>query len=254
MKYRFDIKSGHYIFLNEDDTVNVNTTADNNTAGTQTQQIIVQSIPTLNSPEVVAEQQKLQNDMKNFDTEIQRLKDQELQIQNIITTASSQFKATQSDDQKNNIRKTIVDNNNKLLDIKLKISNKEKDKAVSLNNHEQLIIQLQKKCNEALVPNNVIPEKYKSLNESNIQNAKIYLNNLVGNEDIYIIKGMTDFKRTLSKSELLYGKDKNGYFAICIDNEDFNKLYKAMGKVGYMRDRIIDAILPQVLDRGNMIQ
>jgi hypothetical protein len=65
---------------------------------------------------------------------------------------------------------------------------------------------------------------------------------------------MADFKRSLYKSELLYGKDKEGYFVICIDNEDFNKLYKAMGLVGYTRDRIIDAILPQVLDRGNMIQ
>lgn len=247
MKYKFDINSGHYIALNEDDnTVQI----DNNT---DTQNNSVQGLPTLNTPEVSALQQKMSDTLKIFDTDIQKLKDQETQLETILSNSVSQFNNA-TPDQKQNIRKTIVDTNNKILDIKTKLSNKQKDKAISQNQFELQLLQLQQKVNENLLHTTKIPEKYKSLNESNIQNAKIYLNNLVGNEDIYIIKGMADFKRALYKSELLYGKDKEGYFVICIDNEDFNKLYKAMGLVGYTRDRIIDAILPQVLDRGNMIQ
>lgn len=249
MKYKFDINSGHYITLNEDDN-NVTVQTNDNT---EQQNNSVQGIPSLNTPDVTTLQQKMETTLKTFDTDIQNLKDQEVQLETILSTAVSQFNNA-TPEQKQNIRKSIVDTNNKILDVKTKISNKQKDKAVTQNQFELQVLQLQQKVNENLLPTTKLPEKYKSLNESNIQNAKIYLNNLVGNEDIYIIKGMADFKRSLYKSELLYGKDKEGYFVICIDNEDFNKLYKAMGLVGYTRDRIIDAILPQVLDRGNMIQ
>lgn len=249
MKYKFDINSGHYITLNEDDN-NVTVQTNNNT---EQQNNSVQGIPSLNTPDVTTLQQKMETTLKTFDTDIQNLKDQEVQLETILSTAVSQFNNA-TPEQKQNIRKSIVDTNNKILDVKTKISNKQKDKAVTQNQFELQVLQLQQKVNENLLPTIKLPQKYKSLNESNIQNAKIYLNNLVGNEDIYIIKGMADFKRSLYKSELLYGKDKEGYFVICIDNEDFNKLYKAMGLVGYTRDRIIDAILPQVLDRGNMIQ
>ena len=249
MKYKFDIDLGHYIALNEDDN-NVTVQTNDNT---EQQNNSVQGIPSLNTPDVTTLQQKMETTLKTFDTDIQNLKDQEVQLETILSTAVSQFNNA-TPEQKQNIRKSIVDTNNKILDVKTKISNKQKDKAVTQNQFELQILQLQQKVNENLLPTTKLPEKYKSLNESNIQNAKIYLNNLVGNEDIYIIKGMADFKRALYKSELLYGKDKEGYFVICIDNEDFNKLYKAMGLVGYTRDRIIDAILPQVLDRGNMVQ
>lgn len=249
MKYKFDIDLGHYIALNEDDN-NVTVQTNDNT---EQQNNSVQGIPSLNTPDVTTLQQKMEATLKTFDTDIQNLKDQEVQLETILSTAVSQFNNA-TPEQKQNIRKSIVDTNNKILDVKTKISNKQKDKAVTQNQFELQVLQLQQKVNENLLPTTKLPEKYKSLNESNIQNAKIYLNNLVGNEDIYIIKGMADFKRSLYKSELLYGKDKEGYFVICIDNEDFNKLYKAMGLVGYTRDRIIDAILPQVLDRGNMIQ
>lgn len=249
MKYKFDINLGHYITLNEDDN-NVTVQTNDNT---EQQNNSVQGIPSLNTPDVTTLQQKMETTLKTFDTDIQNLKDQEVQLETILSTAVSQFNNA-TPEQKQNIRKSIVDTNNKILDVKTKISNKQKDKAVAQNQFELQVLQLQQKVNENLLPSIKLPEKYKTLNESNIQNAKIYLNNLVGNEDIYIIKGMADFKRSLYKSELLYGKDKEGYFVICIDNEDFNKLYKAMGLVGYTRDRIIDAILPQVLDRGNMIQ
>ena len=110
MKYKFDINSGHYIALNEDDnTVQI----DNNT---DTQNNSVQGLPTLNTPDVTALQQKMSDALKVFDTDIQNLKDQETQLETILSNSVSQFNNA-TPEQKQNIRKTIVDTNNKILDI-----------------------------------------------------------------------------------------------------------------------------------------
>ena len=45
----------------------------------------------------------------------------------------------------------------------------------------------------------VLPEKYRNLNESNIHTAKIYMRDLIGNDDNHIIKGMVDFKRAFGR-------------------------------------------------------
>ena len=97
-----------------------------------------------------------------------------------------------------------------------------------------------------------IPDKYKGLNESNIHTAKIYMKNLVSNDNI--IKGMVDFKKVFQDTNLLYGKDRDGYFIVALDSEDFNQATEALEEVGYLRDDILDTIMPQVLDRHTMIQ
>lgn len=74
---------------------------------------------------------------------------------------------------------------------------------------------LQKMANEGVAR---LPEKYRGvLNESNISQAKIYVNNLVGQEDRHLIGGMVDFNHAFAESGLVYGRDKNGYYVICID-------------------------------------
>ena len=97
-----------------------------------------------------------------------------------------------------------------------------------------------------------IPDKYKGLNESNIHTAKIYMKNLIN--DNQILKGMVDFKRVFKDTNLLYGKDRDGYFIVALDSEDFNQATEALEEVGYLRDDILDTIMPQVLDRHTMIQ
>jgi hypothetical protein len=99
-----------------------------------------------------------------------------------------------------------------------------------------------------------IPDKYKNLNESNIHSAKIYMDNLIGPDDNKIIKGMVDFKHVFKDTSLLYGKDKEGYFFVALDTDDFNQATDALEEVGYLRDDILDTIMPQVLDRRSMIQ
>ncbi len=245
-KYKFDLKSGHYIILNEaEDTQAVNQqNANNNNAS------IVKPLPALNTEEVVAETNKMQVELKKCDDELAKLNDTKVQLENAIAKATEQFNAAELD-RKDSFRQQVIDGNKKLLTVLLNISKKEKEKADKKNHFEENILQLQLKVNESM--RRVLPEKYRNLNESNIHTAKIYMRDLIGNDDDHIIKGMVDFKRAFGKSNLLYGKDKEGYFVVCIDQEDFDKMYNTLEETGYVRDTIIDNIMPQLFDRKEMV-
>jgi len=43
------------------------------------------------------------------------------------------------------------------------------------------------------------------------------MGNLIKPEEDAPLKGMADFKRAFKDTDLLYGKDKNGYFVVCVD-------------------------------------
>ena len=139
-----------------------------------------------------------------------------------------------------------------VLNIMKKINDITKQHAIDIANfQDQKLAQLQKlsQTNESYYK---IPEKYKWLNESNIHTAKIYMGDLI--DDDHILKGMVDFKRAFKDTDLLYGKDRNGYFLIAVDKEDFDKVYDTLEEVGYLRDEIIDTVMPQLFDRHEMIQ
>ena len=245
-KYKFDLKSGHYIILNEaEDTQAANQqNANNNNASA------VKPLPALNTEEVVAETNKMQVELKKCDDELAKLNDTKVQLENAIAKATEQFNAAELD-RKDSFRQQVIDGNKKLLTVLLNISKKEKEKADKKNQFEENILQLQLKVNESM--RRVLPEKYRNVNESNIHTAKIYMRDLIGNDDNHIIKGMVDFKRAFGKSNLLYGKDKEGYFVVCIDQEDFDKMYNTLEETGYVRDTIIDNIMPQLFDRKEMV-
>lgn len=245
-KYKFDLKSGHYIILNEaEDTQAANQqNANNNNASA------VKPLPALNTEEVVAETNKMQVELKKCDDELAKLNDTKVQLENAIAKATEQFNAVELE-RKDSFRQQVIDGNKKLLTVLLNISKKEKEKADKKNQFEENILQLQLKVNESM--RRVLPEKYRNLNESNIHTAKIYMRDLIGNDDNHIIKGMVDFKRAFGKSNLLYGKDKEGYFVVCIDQEDFDKMYNTLEETGYVRDTIIDNIMPQLFDRKEMV-
>lgn len=141
-----------------------------------------------------------------------------------------------------------------VLNIMKKINDITKQHAIDIANfQDQKLAQLQKlsQTNESYYK---IPEKYKWLNESNIHTAKIYMGDLIAPDDDHILKGMADFKRAFKDTDLLYGKDRYGYFLIAIDKEDFDKVYDTLEEVGYLRDEIIDTVMPQLFDRHEMIQ
>ena len=245
-KYKFDLKSGHYIILNEaEDTQAANQQNVNNNNASA-----VKPLPALNTEEVVAETNKMQVELKKCDDELAKLNDTKVQLENAIAKATEQFNAAELD-RKDSFRQQVIDGNKKLLTVLLNISKKEKEKADKKNQFEENILQLQLKVNESM--RRVLPEKYRNLNESNIHTAKIYMRDLIGNDDNHIIKGMVDFKRAFGKSNLLYGKDKEGYFVVCIDQEDFDKMYNTLEETGYVRDTIIDNIMPQLFDRKEMV-
>ena len=245
-KYKFDLKSGHYIILNEaEDTQAVNQQNTNNNNASE-----IKPLPALNTEEVVAETNKMQAELKKCDDELAKLQSNKVQLEDTIAKATEQFNAVDID-KKDVFRQQVIDGNKKLLNVLLSISRKEKEKANKKNQFEENILQLQLKVNESM--QRVLPEKYRNLNESNIHTAKIYMRDLIGNDDDHIIKGMVDFKRAFGKSNLLYGKDKEGYFVVCIDQEDFDKMYNTLEETGYVRDTIIDNIMPQLFDRKEMV-
>ena len=192
----------------------------------------------------------MQAELKKCDDELAKLNTTKVQLEDTIAKATEQFNAAEVD-RKDSFRQQVIDGNKKLLTVLLNISKKEKEKADKKNHFEENILQLQLKVNESM--RRVLPEKYRNLNESNIHTAKIYMRDLIGNDDDHIIKGMVDFKRAFGKSNLLYGKDKEGYFVVCIDQEDFDKMYNTLEETGYVRDTIIDNIMPQLFDRKEMV-
>jgi len=105
----------------------------------------------------------------------------------------------------------LIQANKELADAKFNMAKK-------ANEYDNKIFQLQAKLVESIdAARRELPLKYQALNESNIQNAKVYLNKIFDNDYQERIKGMVDFKKAFANSNLLFGKDKGGYYAVCVD-------------------------------------
>lgn len=245
-KYVYDKQSGHFIKkLNEDDsnvttdTQQDNSTKNNVTADNKEGKVYSKSVE---SDETIQKLniQRQQNEKKFQD---------DLDTQTKLLDAA---KANAAKKQSNSIYDPVATDPS-VLNIMKKINNIKKQHAIDMANIEdQRLAQLQKlsQANESYYK---IPEKYKGLNESNIHTAKIYMGDLIAPDDDHILKDMADFKRVFKETSLLYGKDRNGYFVIAVDNDDFNTLTDTLEETGYLRDEIIDTIMPQVLDRHSLI-
>lgn len=252
-KYVYNKKTGHFIKkLNEDDSNvstdtqqqqnnNSNTTSsttdDKDTSTNNTSFKSVESDETIQSLNA-----KIQDNENKFQ---QDLNTQQKLLDAAKVTASKKTPTGPYDP-------VAIDAD--VLNIMKKINDITKQHAIDIANfQDQKLAQLQKlsQTNESYYK---IPEKYKWLNESNIHTAKIYMGDLIAPDDSHILKGMADFKRAFKDTDLLYGKDKNGYFVVCVDQEDFNTLYDTLEENSYLRDQIIDTVIPQLFDRHEMIQ
>lgn len=252
-KYVYNKKTGHFIKkLNEDDSNvstdtqqqqnnNSNTTSsttdDKDTSTNNTSFKSVESDETIQSINA-----KIQDNENKFQ---QDLNTQQKLLDAAKVTASKKTPTGPYDP---------VATDADVLNIMKKINDITKQHAIDIANfQDQKLAQLQKlsQTNESYYK---IPEKYKWLNESNIHTAKIYMGDLIAPDDDHILKGMADFKRAFKDTDLLYGKDKNGYFVVCVDQEDFNTLYDTLEENSYLRDQIIDTVIPQLFDRHEMIQ
>lgn len=248
-KYIYDLNIGHFVkIINEDDN--------------NTQQSANQTEQTQNDNSSQQDQS-----MKSVES------NPDIQAINVKITQEndkySKDKSTQEQllDQakKNAANKPITDNNgiydpvatdSNVLNIQKKINDLTKQHYINLCSLEDQKIQILSKlaaANEQI--RTELPEKYKWLTESNIHTAKIYMGDLVGmDNDKAILKGMADFKRTFKDTNLLYGKDRQGYFLIILDQDDMDVMYNTLDEVGYLRDDIIGTVMPQLLDRSKLIQ
>ena len=246
-KYVYDRQSGHFIKkLNEDDS-NVTTDTEQETKPTEQKpeenKDSSSSFKSVESDEVI---QKLNAQIQDNEKKFQ----DDLNTQNKLLDAA---KVNASKKTPQGIYDPVATDPD-VLNIMKKINDMTKQHAIDKANFEdQKLAQLQKlsQTNESYYK---IPEKYKGLNESNSHTAKIYLGNLIAPDEDHILKGMADFKRAFKETNLLYGKDRQGYFVIAVDKDDFDTLSDTLEETGYLRDEIIDTIMPQLFDRHEMIQ
>lgn len=252
-KYIYDKKSGHFIKkLNEDNTTpqqqqqtqqSVNNTTQQTTNNVSTNQQTTTSTKSIDSNQDIQTLNKQKTDLtQKFDNDIA-----------IQQRALEQAKITASNKQPVGIYDQIMTDSD-VLTIMKKINDITRKYHSDIDNLEDRRIQLLQKMSQMKESYYKIPEKYKRLNESNIHTAKIYMKNLIAPDNDHILKGMADFKRVFKNTNLLYGKDRDGYFIVALDSDDFNEATEALEEVGYLRDEILDTIMPQVLDRHTMIQ
>lgn len=201
----------------------------------------------LDSKEVVAMRQEKANQLKTLQDDIEKKTNNVVQCQQAIANIQQQLdKVDQS--QLNAAQKTLIQANKELADAKFNMAKK-------ANEYDNKIFQLQAKLVESIeTARRELPLKYQALNESNIQNAKVYLNKIFDNDYQERIKGMVDFKKAFANSNLLFGKDKGGYFAVCVDQEDMNKLTNTLIEVGYNKDDIYSVVLSQMFDRSDLVK
>ena len=252
-KYVYNKKTGHFIKkLNEDDS-NVSTDTQqqqNNNSNTTSSTTDDKDTSTNNTSFKSVESDET---IQSLNTKIQ---DNENKFQQDLNTQQKLLDAAKVAASKKTPTGPYdpVATDADVLNIMKKINDITKQHAIDIANfQDQKLAQLQKlsQTNESYYK---IPEKYKWLNESNIHTAKIYMGDLIAADDDHILKGMADFKRAFKDTDLLYGKDRNGYFLIAVDKEDFDKVYDTLEEVGYLRDEIIDTVMPQLFDRHEMIQ
>ena len=249
-KYKFDMNIGHYVLLLEGEapqTVGSQDQSQNQDQNQdQAQKPQVQMI-NLDSKEVIAMRQEKANQLKTLQDDIEKKTNNVVQCQQVVANIQQQSdKADQS--QLNAAQKTLIQANKELADAKFNMAKKE-------NEYDNKIFQLQAKLVESIeTARRELPLKYQALNESNIQNAKVYLNKIFDNDYQERIKGMVDFKKAFANSNLLFGKDKGGYFAVCVDQEDMNKLTNTLIEVGYNKDDIYSVVLSQMFDRSDLVK
>ena len=249
-KYKFDMNIGHYVLLLEGEAPQTDGTQEQPQNQDQNQEQAqkpqVQMI-NLDSKEVIAMRQEKANQLKTLQDDIEKKTNNVVQCQQAVANIQQQpDKADQS--QLNAAQKTLIQANKELADAKFNMAKKE-------NEYDNKIFQLQAKLVESIeIARRELPLKYQALNESNIQNAKVYLNKIFDNDYQERIKGMVDFKKAFANSNLLFGKDKGGYFAVCVDQEDMNKLTNTLIEVGYNKDDIYSVVLSQMFDRSDLVK
>lgn len=250
-KYRFDLKTGHYVRLrlNEDEQPNQNPEQNSQNQNNQQQEQQPASptaVTNIDNEKVIQLRQQMENECASHTDKIKKMTDMLNQLQAQHNAELSKLSKDPNTDPKtaDSILKQMIQCRKQITDAEFEKARITHDYTLKICSEQNAILESMYK----------LPGKYAILNESNIHSAKVYITSLVGNDDYHIMKGMVDVKRVFRASQLFHGKDKDGYFVLCIDQEDFDRLYKALQETGYSREQIIDAIMPQVFDRRELVK
>lgn len=261
MKYIYNQKIGHYIqVINEADDVTVDNTT-NQTSNTNTTNNNT-SNNTSNSSVSTSFKDPYQDDtIANLKEKIAKQEEtynkNKITTENTLATAEKQVKDNINNNKYATYKYDPLECDSTILNIKLKQLNDEKNWFIQKNQmQQQILTQLKKLSSETKDQSETFKEKYSkylSLNESEIQNAKIYLGNLIKNDENHILKSLSDLKKAVKNNRLLCGKDKDGYFVVCLDKSDFDSLTNTLIELGYIQEEIVDTIIPQLFNRKNLV-
>lgn len=234
MKYKFDIITGHYYAINEDeepinqvntnekpDTSTNNATSNNKYISVETDEQIKQITANLDS-----EQKKYETDKANLKNKIAQAK----QNAQANSSATGSFDHIETDTTVLSLKKQLLDRTKQFNDIWYRYEN---EKIVRLQTLSTLKEQQQNTSER-------IYRRYKQvINEGNINNYKVYMKGLFNNID--------EMQSALKESNLLYGQDYNDLYIICVNDEDVKNIYEALHEIGYNDNVIRYTIQPQLL-------
>ena len=253
MKRIFDINTGHYKVINEGEQPQdvQQTDQENKTENTTANPEKQNSFKSTEADETILNLQKQRQTLVNdYNQRIKVQNDNLLQVKKQIAQNPNNF---------SNFVYDPTEVANDILSIENAINNLEKELADKTANIDSQIIQRKKALASEVIAESLnaglIPNKYHKyvLNESKLNQAKVYLDDIIFNENYdQIIYSLTDFKKLFSKSNLLYGKDKQGYFVVCADTEDYKIISSILRAIGYDKQDIETVLLPQVFEKIKM--
>ena len=264
-RFIYDIESGHYIPLNEDDNSlsdkeygkeNEKEAEDSN----QNQQksgddenAQATSAKSIDSDTILINLNKMLNDKKvMYDREMLQLNNQltlaKQDISNKMhagdqTVAAYEFDPLQVHD-------SILSLQNKIFTKEQEFNNFNTTIQKQILARKKALAAKKKSANEAKrigVPNKVI----NLITESSISKCKIYIDPLCG-EDMPIFNKHS-LNRCFRNTNLVYGKDKRKYFVVIVDEDDVNEMYQALLDFGYDFEDIQSVIISGLMNRSHMI-
>ncbi len=263
--FKYDIESGHYILLNEDDnSMSSNAQEQPQAADQQSNQQVQKSAgddenaqatsaKSIDSDTILINLNKMLNDKKvMYDREMLQLNNQltlaKQDISNKMhagdqTVASYEFDPLQVHD-------SILSLQNKIFTKEQEFNNFNTTIQKQILARKKALAAKKKSASEAKrigVPNKVI----NLITESSVSKCKIYIDALCG-EDMPIFNKHS-LNRCFRNTNLVYGKDKRKYFVVIVDEDDVNEMYQALLDFGYDFEDIQSVILSGLMNRSHMI-
>lgn len=244
----FDIKSGHYKLkpLNEGEQADtVGTQQQTNQPANSEPQRPQQGFKSPDTDsQVMALNQQKQTIINDYNAKIKIEKDNLLKAKQVVSNSLDKYA---------NYTYNPTDVAEEILNRENTINTLTKELADRTATIDSQIIQRKKALAAEIVKESKeVPDKIKNfyLNESKLNQAKIYLDDIFFSEDYdSVIMSMNDFKQAFVNSNLLYGKDKQGYFVVCADLADYNQLVSILRVLGYDKSDVDSVVTPQVFDK-----